>query len=120
MTFEEILPALRNGEIVRREAYSENLIIFMQNPAYIPIDYIQRMQSLPNKAKELLNKFECPIWYKDQLLIYDFYTNSKTSIKAINELLLTKKDNIKKIISNFIKKFRAEIRFISQYSKNYK
>ena len=52
--------------------------------------------------------------------IYDFYTNSKTSIKAINELLITKKDNIKKIISNFIKKFRAEIRFISQYSKNYK
>lgn len=52
--------------------------------------------------------------------IYDFYTNSKTNIKAINELLITKKDNIKKIISNFIKKFRAEIRFISQYRKNYK
>lgn len=78
MTFEEILPALREGEIVRRESYNRNLIIFMQNPAYIPIDYIPNMQSLPNKAKKLLNKFECSIWYRDQFLIYDFNDNVAT------------------------------------------
>lgn len=78
MTFEEILPYLKEGKVVRRKEYYKGLIIFMQNSAYIHIDYISNMQSLPNDAKALLNKLNCPIWYKDQFLIYDFDTNIAT------------------------------------------
>lgn len=78
MTFEEILPELREGKVVRRQSYYEGLIIFMQNPAYIQIDLVSNMQSLPDDAKKLLNKFDCPVWYRDQFIIYDFGTNVAT------------------------------------------
>lgn len=33
MKFEEILPMLRAGEVVRRSVFQRNLVIFMQIPA---------------------------------------------------------------------------------------
>ena len=35
MKFEEILPALRRGEVVRRECFQSNFVVFMQIPAEI-------------------------------------------------------------------------------------
>ena len=78
MTFEKIIQKLRGGELVRRECFDDNYIIFQQVPSDIGAEIIPKMQSLPSKAKDLILKYTDSILYRDQFLIYDFYTNIAT------------------------------------------
>ncbi len=72
MKFEEILPELRKGEVVRRKIFHSHLVIFMQIPAEINLDRIPSMVSVPEKMKQLVIRWGDRISYHDQFIMYDF------------------------------------------------
>lgn len=78
MKFEEILPALRRGEIVRREVFQSGLVLFMQIPAEISAQDVLKMKSVPIQMKILMKDYEAGITYHDQFMIYDFSDQSCT------------------------------------------
>lgn len=78
MSFEEILKELRNGRIVRRDTWNEDLVVFMQIPANISSDKTWNMQSLPTDMKVLLKQHNNGINYENQFIIYDLEDNSAT------------------------------------------
>lgn len=78
MKFEEILPALRRGEVVRRECFQSNLVVFMQIPAEISAQDILKMKSIPTKMKILMVEHEAGVTYHDQFIMYDFSDQSCT------------------------------------------
>ena len=53
MNFEAILPRLKNGEPVRRFNWEEGTFIFQQVPSRISKEIVPKMQSLPEKVKEI-------------------------------------------------------------------
>ena len=56
MKFEEILPALRRGEVVRREVFQSNLVVFMQIPTEISSQDVLKMKSIPIQMKILMGE----------------------------------------------------------------
>ena len=56
MNFEAILPRLKNGEPVRRFNWEEGTFIFQQVPSRISKEIVPKMQSLPEKVKEIFVK----------------------------------------------------------------
>ena len=76
MTFNKILKELRQGRVVRRKAYSSDLVIFMQIPAYIECENTWNMKSLPTDMKVLLKQLNSDISYQDQFIMYDLYNKS--------------------------------------------
>ena len=54
MKLEEILPALRRGEVVRRGVFQSSLVVFMQIPAEIPAQDVLKMKSIPIQMKVLM------------------------------------------------------------------
>lgn len=79
MKFEEILPALRGGKAVRRKSYHQYLIVFQQLPSIIIAQDVDRMKSLPQEVKKLLEYYEVGINYHDQFIMYSFEDNTATS-----------------------------------------
>ena len=78
MKFEEILPALRKGEVVRRRVFRSNLVVFMQIPAEIPAQDIPKIKSMPTKMRILIEECEAGVIYHDQFMMYDFADQSCT------------------------------------------
>lgn len=71
MNFGEALEALKNGEAVQREGWNgKGLFVIKQVPAQIGKDIIPNMQSLPQRAKDILMNREANfINYTNQMLI---------------------------------------------------
>lgn len=78
MKFEEILPALRRGEVVRRGVFQSSLVVFMQIPAEIPAQDVLKMKSIPTQMKVLMGEYEARVTYHDQFIMYDFSDQSCT------------------------------------------
>lgn len=78
MKFEEILPELRKGEVVRRKVFQDSLVIFMQIPAEINWDRIPNMVSIPEKMKHLITMWGNGVNYHDQFIMYDFSDSTCT------------------------------------------
>lgn len=76
MTFEEILPYLNKGFVVRREEYDPALIIFKQIPA--SFDDVSNIKSIPDNAKTIITRYGIGIDYENQFIIYDFLTGIAT------------------------------------------
>lgn len=55
LSFEQILPMLRDGFAIRRNGWNgKGLMVFKQVPAHITSEIIPNMQSLPAEAKRLI------------------------------------------------------------------
>lgn len=62
------------GLPVRRKSWDKNLVVFKQRPATISKEIIQKIQSLPDSAKEIILNNADSINYKNQCLICDIST----------------------------------------------
>lgn len=72
LTFEQILPLIREGYAVRRDAWGEDgRMVFKQVPSHITSDIIPKMQSLPEEAKRQVLKAGDHIDYVAQCLIFN-------------------------------------------------
>ena len=71
MKFGEAIEALREGKAIARSGWNgKGLFVVKQVPAHITEDIIPKMQSLPQRAKELLLASENKsITYTNQMLI---------------------------------------------------
>ena len=78
MTFGEILKELQHGRVVRRDAWADCFVLFMQIPAFIEYERTWNMQSLPTDMKVLLKQQEAGINYQDQFITYDLSNNTAT------------------------------------------
>ncbi len=76
MTFEEILPALRRGEMVRRKVYHDYLVVFMLHREELTPNHVMHEKSIPTQVKTILNRYEAGLTYHDLFLMYDFSDNS--------------------------------------------
>lgn len=80
LSFEQILPLLREGYAIRREGWNgSGLMVFKQVPAHITSDIIPKMQSLPNEAKRLILEAGDHIDYESQCLIFNPTTGKANS-----------------------------------------
>lgn len=72
LSFEQILPLIREGYAVRRQVWGENgKMVFKQVSAHITADIIPKMQSLPDEAKRQVLAAGDHIDYFSQCLIFD-------------------------------------------------
>lgn len=72
LSFEQILPLIREGYAVRRNGWNgKGLMVFKQVPAHITSDIIPKMQSLPDEAKRLILDAGDHIDYVAQCLIFN-------------------------------------------------
>lgn len=75
MKFGEALEFLREGYPVYREIWDDGVYVVKQVNSDIDSEVVPKMQSLPDKAKELITSFENgSIHYREQCLII---TNKK-------------------------------------------
>lgn len=80
LSFEQILPMIREGYAVRRNIWGENgKMVFKQVPAHITADVIPKMQSLPDEAKRQVLAAGDHIDYVSQCLIFDPENGSANS-----------------------------------------
>lgn len=82
MSFGEALQALEAGKCVRRESWEEGKFVVKQIPADIPAEVVPNMQSLPDSAKEIINKTHREdIHYRCQclLIVQDTETSVATN-----------------------------------------
>lgn len=78
--FGEAIQALKFGLAIRRSGWNgKNLMVCKQVPAHIEGDIIPRIQSLPQRAKDLIGKGKNFIDYTDQCLLYDRETGRADS-----------------------------------------
>ena len=91
MTFEEALPILRNGGILRRMAWSPTKVVFKQNNNIVYPDVFPKMTSLPEDAKRLFRGSNMEqIKYTNQVLKLDTSTgNAKNYIPDWEDLFAT-------------------------------
>lgn len=69
MQFELILPRLREGSLVRRKAWADNVCLAMQVPSLINKEIVPKMTSLPSRAKKFICKSgNGDIFYSNQVL----------------------------------------------------
>lgn len=72
LSFEQILPLLREGYAIRRNGWNgKGLMVFKQVPAHITSEVIPQMQSLPDEAKRLILAHGDHIDYTSQCLIFN-------------------------------------------------
>lgn len=72
LSFEQILPLIKEGFAVRRNGWNgKGLMVFKQIPAHITSNIIPKMQSLPDEAKRLIMDSKGHIDYTCQCLIYN-------------------------------------------------
>lgn len=80
LSFEQILPMLREGFSIRRAGWNgKGLMAFKQVPAHIDGTIIPKMQSLPQSAKDQIMKHTAFIDYTSQCLIYNSQTGRADS-----------------------------------------
>lgn len=80
LSFEQILPMLREGFVLRREGWNgKGLVVFKQVPAHITSETIPNMQSLPQAAKDFIMEGKKVIDYTSQCLIYNDTTGRADS-----------------------------------------
>ncbi len=80
LSFEQILPLLREGFAIRRNGWNgKGLMVFKQVPAHIDGTIIPNMQSLPQSAKDQIMKHTGFIDYTSQCLIYNSQTGQADS-----------------------------------------
>lgn len=80
LSFEQILPLLKEGFAIRREGWNgSGLIVFKQVPANIGSEIIPKMQSLPEEAKRLILEAGDHIDYVSQCLIFNTATGEANS-----------------------------------------
>lgn len=80
LSFEQVLPMLREGYAIRRNGWNgKELMVFKQVPAHIGSDIIPKMQSLPDEAKRLILKHGDHIDYVAQCLIFNPDTGEANS-----------------------------------------
>lgn len=72
MTFEEALPILKDGGILTRGAWSQNIVIVKQNNNIVYPDVFPKMTSLPEEAKALFRERSMEhIKYTNQVIKID-------------------------------------------------
>ena len=80
LSFEQILPLLREGFAIRRNGWNgKGLMVFKQVPAHITSEIIPKMQSLPDEAKRHILAAGDHIDYVAQCLIFDPQTGEANS-----------------------------------------
>ena len=80
LSFEQILPLIKEGFAVRRNGWNgKGLMVFKQVPAHITDEIIPKMQSLPDEAKRLILASKGHIDYTSQCLIYNTNTGRADS-----------------------------------------
>lgn len=80
LSFEQILPLLKEGYAVRRSGWNgKGLMVFKQVPAHITDQIIPNMQSLPEEAKRLILDSSKHIDYTCQCLIFNSNTGRADS-----------------------------------------
>lgn len=80
LSFEQILPLLREGYAIRRNGWNgKGLMVFKQVPAHITSEIIPKMQSLPEEAKRLILAHGDHIDYVSQCLIFNPETGQADS-----------------------------------------
>lgn len=91
LSFEQILPLLRDGFAVRRNGWNgKGLMVFKQVPAHITSEIIPNMQSLPAEAKRLILAHGDHIDYTCQCLIFNPETGRADSwVPSIADVFAT-------------------------------
>lgn len=80
LSFEQILPMLREGFAIRRAGWNgKGLMVFKQVPAHISSEIIPKMQSLPDEAKRHILASGDHIDYVAQCLIFNPETGEANS-----------------------------------------
>lgn len=80
LDFSEALRILKDGGCIGRGCWFDpDLFVFKQVPAEIPPEIVQKMQSLPERAKEAVAQYEMPLRYVDQCCICNRKTGKVTS-----------------------------------------
>lgn len=70
LSFGEALQALEAGKCVRRESWVGDKFVVKQIDSDIPAEVVPKMQSLPDSAKEIINKTHWEdIHYRNQCLM---------------------------------------------------
>lgn len=88
LSFEQILPLIKEGFAVRRNGWNgKGLMVFKQVPAHIGSDVIPNMQSLPEEAKRLILESGDHIDYVSQCLIFNPETGEANSwVPSISDI----------------------------------
>lgn len=91
LSFEQILPMLREGFSIRRSGWNgKGLMVFKQVPAHITSEIIPKMQSLPDEAKRLVLASGDHIAYVAQCLIFNPQTGEANSwVPSISDVFAT-------------------------------
>ncbi len=91
LSFEQILPLLREGYAIRRNGWNgKGLMVFKQVPAHITLEIIPKMPSLPDEAKRLILAHNDHIDYTSQCLIYNPETGRANSwVPSISDVFAT-------------------------------
>lgn len=80
MSFGDAIEILKQGGAIRRKGWNgKGLFVLKQVPAHIEADVIPKMQSLPQRAKDLILKGKRFIDYTSQCLIYNEATGRADS-----------------------------------------
>ena len=80
ISFGSAIALLKSGFAIRRSGWNgKNLFVIKQVPAHIESDIIQKMQSLPQSAKDLILNGKGFIDYTSQCLIYNGNTGRADS-----------------------------------------
>lgn len=77
--FSDALALLKEGRILTRSSWDKDLVVFRQVPAHINEQVVPKMQSLPEKAKQLILNNSAHISYSAQCLIYNIKTSEANS-----------------------------------------
>ena len=88
LSFEQILPLLREGFAIRRAGWKDKgHMVFKQVPAHITSEVIPKMQSLPDEAKRHILACGDHIYYIAQCLIFYPATGEANSwIPSISDI----------------------------------
>lgn len=91
LSFEQILPLLREGFAIRRNGWNgKGLMVFKQVPAHITSEIIPKMQSLPDEAKRHILAAGDHIDYVSQCLIFNPSTGEANSwVPSISDVFAT-------------------------------
>ena len=91
LSFEQILPMLREGFSIRRAGWNgKGLMVFKQVPAHITSEIIPKMQSLPDEAKRLVLASGDHIDYVAQCLIFNPTSGEANSwVPSISDVFAT-------------------------------
>lgn len=79
MLFEDVLPYLKKGEVIRRVSFPKKFVIFMQIEADISAELAMGLKSVPKNMKLLLLDADKGITYNHQTIVYDFSTMRATN-----------------------------------------